>query len=68
MPREQALIGQPGLAGFEARVEVVLADEARADREPGILVTGGISYTTSRPPAEVLGRWQAVLDGPRREP
>ncbi len=68
MAREQALIGEPGLAGFEARVEAVLADEARADREPGVVVTGGISYATSRPPAEVLSRWQAVLDELRREP
>ncbi len=64
---EDPLVGCPGLAGFEAEVEVVLADQAREEWEPGLVLSGGITYASSRPPTEVLGRWRAVLDRLRRE-
>ena len=55
------------LARFEARVESVLADQAREDLEPGTCITGGILCDPGRPTEEALQGWRAVVDGLRRE-
>lgn len=59
--------GFADLTRFEATVEMVLADQAREDLEPGARLTGGITFEPGQPLAEVLQRWQAVVDGLRRE-
>ena len=55
------------LTRFEARVESVLADQAREEFEPGARITGGIRFDPGRPREEVLQGWRAVVDGLRRE-
>jgi hypothetical protein len=55
------------LARFEARVESVLADQAREDLETGACITEGIRFDPGRPMAETLQGWRAVMDGLRSE-
>jgi hypothetical protein len=64
---QDPMAGFPSLARFDATVETVLADEARADSEPGATVADGIRFTLGRPAAAVLRDWQAVVEGLRRD-
>ncbi len=64
---QDAMEGFAELTRFEATVAMVLADQAREDLEPVARVTGGITFDMGRPIQEVLQRWQAVLDGLRRD-
>jgi hypothetical protein len=59
--------GDSHLTRFEARIEGVLADQAREDVEPGARITGGIMFDPGPPVKEVLQGWQAMVDGLRRE-
>jgi hypothetical protein len=59
--------GFPALAQFEATVEMVLTDEARADSEPGATIVDGVKFSPGRPTAAVLRDWQAVVDGLRED-
>jgi hypothetical protein len=67
--REQQgrLEGFPELARFEATVEMVLADQAREDLEPGARITGGITFDAGRPVEDALQSWQAVVDDLRED-
>lgn len=60
--QQDPMAGFPDLARFEATVEMVLADQAREDLEPGAGVTGGITFRLARPDTQVLAEWQAVVD------
>jgi len=64
---EEPVPGFPGLARFEARVEQVLADEARADSEPGAAILDGVRFSVGRPAAAVLRDWGRVVEGLRGE-
>ena len=55
----------PELTRFEATVETVLADQAREDLEPGVRLTGGITFAVGRDVGAVLQGWQAVVEGLR---
>jgi hypothetical protein len=55
------------LARFEATVEMVLADQAREDLEPGARITGGITFDAGRPVEDALQSWQAVVDDLRED-
>lgn len=57
--------GFADLAGFEATVEQVLADEVRADAEPGAAILDGIRFGVGRPAAAVLRDWGRVVAGLR---
>lgn len=59
--------GFPDFTRFEAVLEQVLVDQARGDLEPGAHLTGGITFDLGESLAEVLERWQTVVDGLRRE-
>lgn len=65
--QQNPMDGFPDLARFEARVEVVLADQAREDVEPGARLTGGIAFDAGRSPEDVLRGWREVLERLRRE-
>ena len=67
--REQQgrLEGFPELARFGATVEMVLADQAREDLEPGARITGGITFDAGRPVEDALQSWQAVVDDLRED-
>ena len=67
-PLEQRMAGHPGLARFEVTVDTVLADEARADSEPGAAILDGVRFGFGRAPAEVLRDWQSVVDSLRADP
>jgi hypothetical protein len=58
----------PALAGFEATVEQVLADQVREDVEQQAWIKSGITFETAKPMAEVLGDWSAVLNALRAAP
>ena len=60
---EEPLPGFPGLVRFEARVETVLADKARADSEPGVMVVDGVRFSIGCPAAAVLRDWRRVVHG-----
>lgn len=64
---QDPMAGRVHLTRFEAAVRAVLEDQAREDLEPGAGVTGGITFGTGRPAADVLRDWQAVVDGLRGE-
>jgi hypothetical protein len=57
--------GFPSLARFDATVETVLLDAARADSEPGAAVLDGVRFSLGRPVAEVLRDWRTMLDALR---
>jgi hypothetical protein len=63
---QDPMTGFPNLARFEAKIEAVLADEARADSEPGAAVVDGVRFSLGRPAAAVLRDWRMVVDGLRR--
>jgi len=65
--KQNPMAGFPELARFEATVEMVLADQAREDLEPGARLTGGITFDPGCPLQEALQGWQAVVEGLRRE-
>jgi len=56
------MAGMPHLARFEATVQTVLADEARADTEAGAVVTQGIRFAVGRPAEAVLRDWESVVE------
>jgi len=62
---EESVRGFPDLVRFEATVETVLADEARADFEPGVAVVDGVRFSIGRPAAAVLRDWRRVVDSLR---
>ena len=62
---EESMPGCPDLVRFEAIVEQVLADEARADSEPGAAIVDGVRFCTGRPAAAVLRDWRRVVGGLR---
>ncbi len=62
---ERPVPGCADLASFDATVEQVLADEARADTEPGAVIVDGVRFRLGRPAAAVLRDWGRVLDGLR---
>ena len=62
---EEPVPGFPGLVRFEATVEQVLADEARADSEPGAAIVDGVRFSLGRPAAAVLQDWERVVEGLR---
>jgi len=62
---EEPVPGCPDLVRFEAIVEQVLADEARADSEPGAAIVDGVRFCTGRPAAAVLRDWRRVVGGLR---
>lgn len=64
-PPEEPVRGFPDLVRFEAKVETVLADEARADSEPGVSVVDGVRFSIGRPAAAVLRDWRRVVVGLR---
>ena len=57
--------GFPDLVRFEATVETVLADAARADSEPGAAVVDGVRFSIGRPVAAVLRDWRRVVESLR---
>ena len=59
---EDPMAGMPHLARFEATVQTVLADEARADTEAGAVVTQGIRFAVGRPAEAVLGDGESVVE------
>ena len=59
---EDPMAGMPHLARFEATVQTVLADEARADTEAGAVVTQGIRFAVGRPAEAVLRDWESVVE------
>lgn len=61
-PSEEPVRGFPDLVRFEATVERVLADEARADSEPGVAVVDGVRFSSRRPVAAVLRGWRRVVE------
>jgi hypothetical protein len=66
-PQQDPMRDFPGLACFEAKVGVVLRDEARQDLEPGARLTGGITFDPGRPAAEWLRDCEALAAGLREE-
>ena len=58
---EEPLRGFPDLVRFEATVETVLADEARADSEPGVVIVDGVRFSLGRPAAAALRDWRRVV-------
>jgi hypothetical protein len=62
---QDLLRGFPDLVGFEARVETVLADEARADSEPGVAILDGVRFSVGRPAEAVVRDWQSLVDSLR---
>jgi hypothetical protein len=62
------LDGFSHLACFEAAVQAVLADAARADSEPGAAVVDGVRFSFGRSEAAVVREWSAVLERLREEP
>lgn len=64
---QDPMSGFPQLARFEATVQTVLADEARADSEPGAAILTGVRFAPGRPAVAVLCDWQAVMEGLRRD-
>jgi len=62
---EDPVRGFPDLVRFEATVERVLADEARADSEPGVAVVDGVRFSSGRPAAVVLRDWRRVVESLR---
>jgi hypothetical protein len=62
---EEPVRGFPDLVRFEATVETVLADEARADSEPGVVLVDGVRFSIGRPAATVLRDWRRVVDSLR---
>ncbi len=65
--RQDPMTEFPALAQFEAVVEMVLADEARAESEPDAAIVDGVRFSPGRPAAAVLRDWQALVDGLREE-
>jgi hypothetical protein len=61
------LAGFPHLICFEAAVQVVLADAARADSEPGATVVDGVRFSFGRSEAAVVLDWRAVVERLREE-
>lgn len=59
---EDPMAGMADLARFEATVQTVLADEARADTEAGAVVTEGIRFAVGRPAEAVLCDWESVVE------
>ena len=59
---EEPVRGFPELVRFEATVERVMADEARADSEPGAAVVDGVRFSSGRPAAAVLRDWRRVVE------
>ncbi len=66
LPR-RSVKGLSDLARFEATVETVLMDAARADSEPGATLVDGVRFSPGRPLPAVLLDWHAVLDGLKEE-
>jgi Pyridoxamine 5'-phosphate oxidase len=62
------LEGFSHLACFDAAVQVVLTDAARADSEPGAAVVDGVRFSFDRSAAEVMRDWGAVVERLREEP
>jgi len=57
--------GFPDLVRFEATVERVLADAARAGSEAGAAVVDGVRFSNGRPAAAVLRDWRRVVESLR---
>jgi hypothetical protein len=55
------------LARFEAMVQAVLVDQGREDVEPGVRLTGGITFDPGRRREEAIRDWQSVVDALRRD-
>jgi len=64
--QQDPMEGFDHLVCFEVRVEMVLADQARDDIEPGASIIGGILFAPGRPMEETLQGWRAVVQGLRR--
>jgi hypothetical protein len=62
---EEPVQGFPDLVRFEATVEKVLADEARADSEPGVAVADGVRFSSGRTAAAVTRDWRRVVESLR---
>ena len=64
---EEPLRGFPDLVRFEATVGTVLADEARTDSEPGVVIVDGVRFSIGRPTAVTLRDWRRVVHSLRED-